>query len=342
MSPMPHISASPRQRGISIIELMIGITVGLLVVAAVTGLFVNSSRSRAETEKTSQQIENGRYATQLLMDDLQLAGYYGELNPAAAGVVSTPTTKPDPCATDAASLEAALALPIQGVDNGATVPGCVSDARTGSDIVVIRRASTCTAGSAGCDAVDTSKLTYFQTALCSPSAGTYKIDTNAAIFSLTKTDCSTVAGLRAYYTRIYFVANNNKAGDGIPTLKVAELGSGAFTISSLVAGIEQLQVEYGIDTNADGSPDAYTANPDTYGTCTGVACQTNWREVTAVKLHILARNTQSSTGFSDTRTYVLGQKADGSDNVFGPYNDAYKRHAYNTVVRLNNVAGRFE
>src|SRR3546814_6579575 len=64
---------------------------------------------------------------------------------------------------------------------------------------------------------------------------------------------------------IYFLANNDKPGDGIHTLKRAELGAAGFTIVPLVEGIDALQFEFGIDTNGDGNPDAYTADPDSYG-----------------------------------------------------------------------------
>ncbi len=333
-------SSLARQRGLSLVELMVGIAVGLVVITAIIVLFTNNSRARQEMEKTAQQIENGRYATQLLLEDFRLGGYYGELNPVS---LATPATKPDPCLTDKNSLQAALPLPVQGYDNGGTVPSCLSDVKSGTDIVVIRRTSTCVAGTSNCDPIDTNQYTYFQTALCASTMGQFVIDTNASAFTLTKKGCNTAAALRSYYTRIYFVANNNQSGDGIPTLKMAELGSGAFTIVPLVAGIEQLHFEYGIDTNGDGTPEIYTANPDAYNGCSGVACQTNWRQVTAIKIQILTRNTQASPGFTDTRTYVLGKLADGvTDNTFGPYNNGYKRHVYSTVVRLNNVAGRLE
>jgi type IV pilus assembly protein PilW len=200
----------------------------------------------------------------------------------------------------------------------------------------------------GCDAVDTSQYTYFQTTLCSTETTTlYGININ----TLHQKDCTTLANRRAFYTRIYFVTNNNQAGDGIPTLKVAELGSGGFTTSALAAGIQQLQLEYGLDTNNDGTPDVYTADPNLYpGTsssdtnkCISTACQTNWRNVTTVKIHLLASNTQATAGYLDTRTYTLGKTADmTTDNTFGPFNDTYKRHVYTTVVRMNNVAGRRE
>lgn len=341
--------------GLSLVEMMIGMTLGLMVIATVTVLFVNNNRVRRETEKTSEQIENGRYATQLLLEDLRLAGYYGEFNP---GSLPTPATVPDPSATDAVSLAAAMPLPIQGYDGGTGLPAGVStlltDRRTGSDVLVVRRASTCVAGDAGCDAFDTSANTYFQTTLCQTQLSSLTaatrfligtdsnqfISSNPAVIGsaapptfLAKKDCVTPAVQRTFIARIYFVANNNQSGDAIPTLKVAELRSGQFTIAPLVAGIDQLQIEYGLDTNGDGEPNVYAANP---------ATATAWRQVTAVKVHSLARNSATSGGFTDTRTYVLGLKADGTDNSFGPYADAYKRHAYTTVTRLNNVAGRLE
>ena len=344
------------QGGASLVELMIGITLGLMILAATTTLFVANSRARQEREKTSQQFENGRYASQLLADDLRLAGYYGEFNPT---VLATPGTLPDPSAFDSASLMTAMALPIQGYDDGTTgMPAnlvtLLADLRTGTDVLVIRRASTCVAGAAGCDAVNTTLYTYFQTTLCQnqinnlPATSQFLIGTTASQFTssnsnvtgaanppafLAQKDCATPAIQRSYYTRIYFIANDDQPGDGIPTLKVAELGSGAFTISPMVAGIEQLQLEYGLDTDGDGTPDTYTGAPTN---------ATQWQQVTAVKIHVLARNLQTTGGFSDSRTYVLGLNSVGANNVFGPYNDGYKRHAYSTVVRLDNVAGRLE
>ncbi|MBC7502410.1 MAG: PilW family protein [Herminiimonas sp.] len=335
-------SCAARQAGVTLIELMIAITLGLLIVAGISALFINNSRARSEIEKTSQQIENGRYATQQMLEDIRLAGYYGELNPDASAV-ATPVTLPDPCDVTVAGLTAAIALPIQGVDNAGSIPTCISDVKVGSDILVLRRASTCVAGAAGCDAVDYTKSYYFQTSLCTLTSGQFVVDKDSTKFTaLTKNNCTTVADLRSFYTRIYFVANNNKAGDGVPTLKIAELGATAFTIYPLVTGIEQMQVEYGIATATSEVPAVYTPDPGAYGGCAGVACQTNWRNVTAVKVNILARNSQTSVGFSDTRTYQLGHKADGSSNTFGPFGDGYKRHVYTTAVRLNNVAGRVE
>ena len=73
------------QVGISLIELMVSITLGLLVLSGVLTAFFNQSAARNEVERTSRQIENGRYAVDLISTDLRLAGFFGEFN---AGVVA--------------------------------------------------------------------------------------------------------------------------------------------------------------------------------------------------------------------------------------------------------------
>src|SRR5512136_1269603 len=71
----------PSQTGVSLVELMVAIALGLMILSAIGLLFANNSRVRQETEKTSQQIENGRYAIKQLVDNIRLAGYYGEFSP---------------------------------------------------------------------------------------------------------------------------------------------------------------------------------------------------------------------------------------------------------------------
>lgn len=337
---MANFSDSRRQTGVTLIEVMIGITIGLFIVVGLTYVFVNSSRANSEIERTSQQIENGRYASQVLSEDLALAGYYGELDP---GSIATPGTRPNACETDSAELMASLGLAVQGYDVGETLPNClntITDLDGNSDILVIRRSSTCVAGSTGCEELDTDTATYFQTGLCASNVGQYLIDTDETKFTLTKphgTDknsCQsatpTTADIRSYKTHIYFVAKNNKSGDGVPTLKMISLLSGEFSDPLPVAtGIERMQLEYGVSADATSAP-VYSVLP------TDTA---DWRKVTSVKLHLVARNLTATPGYTDGKTYVLGKQADGTDNTFTP-GGAFKRHVYTSAVRLNNVAGR--
>ena len=368
-----------RQIGFSLVELMIAITLGLLIMAGLTSIFVKNSQARSEIERSNRQLESGRYAMTLLTEDLRMAGFLAAFDPYESILSTTPTQAPplgpdnsvtpsisgitnmasvDPCATGVNALNNSFFFHVQGYDNPITMPSCVSDARAGSDILVIRRVSTCVAGpavEADCDAL-VGGAPYFQSSNCYQSTelarntnsltdyqAHFALTTNAGSLTLHALDCVAIADYRRYLTHIYFVANNNVGTDGIPTLKRAELGAAGFTIVPLVEGIETIQFEYGVDVDGDGTVDVYTADPGSYNSCSGATCVNYWLRTYAVKVNLLARNIETSPGHTDSKSYTLGLKADGTPNVFpasGTFADAYKRHAYNAAVRLDNPAGR--
>ena len=357
-------------RGFSLVELMIGITLGMIVIAGVTSVFMNSNQTRNEIERANRQIENGRYASSMIADDLRMAGYLSSFDPHKNIIfpnvpplsgASALTGLPNPCETTVTGATSSLIntffIPVQGVDDaGSTVPGCLSDVKLGTDILVIRRLSSCVAGptaGSGCDAV-VAGAPYFQASNCNgPTELAINTGSNidyqayfafsTDISTLTKRnlDCVTTADYRRMLVRIYFVANNNVAGDGNPTLKRAELGAGGFSIVSLVDGIENFQIEYGIDSDNNGLVEVFNSNPTAYGGCAGVGCVFNWLRVYSAKVYVVARGAKSTPGYTDAKTYTLGKKADGTtDNSFGPYPDGYKRSVFTSTVRLENPAGR--
>ncbi|MBE0613899.1 MAG: PilW family protein [Burkholderiales bacterium] len=379
MKPLLHRNRQGKsQGGFSLIELMIAITLGLMILSGLTAVFVKNSLARTEIERSHRQLESGRYAMALLTEDLRMAGFFAAFNPYeliispespplgadTSPVTAAITTMPDACATDPADLNRSFFFHIQGIDNTATTPSCVSDARAGSDILVIRRVATCTASplEAGCDALPAG-APYFQSSNCyqstelaknsggAASAKDYQahfvLNTDTSLATKHALDCTAVAEYRRYLTRIYFVANNNEAGDGIPTLKRAELGGSGFTIVPLVEGIETLQFEYGVDANDDAVVDGYSADPSLancgFATANTLNAPKCWLRAYAVKVNLLARNVEKSAGHTDSKVYTLGRKADGTSNLFpssGTYADGYKRHAYNATVRLDNPSGR--
>lgn len=354
---------APRpQRGFSLIELMIALTLAGVLLFGLAVFFVSSSRSYGEADRVSRQIENGRYAMALLTEDIRHAAFYGPVGnvvnlptvPAPSSQIPLPAALPDPCAIAIANVTSGLSIPIQGVDNvvAATSPSCVTDAVAGTDIIVIRRSNTTTiaAGNAVANGY------YTQSANCATAAPIFQVAQSG--FTLTDKDCVTVMPLRQYHVYIYYVAPCSvasgaggacQAGDAaLPTLKRVELCSqtaaqnpacanGAGKMSNpvpLVEGIENIQYEYGLDTGAspDGSPDTYTAAP---------ASVTQWSQVVAVRVHLLARNVDSSPSFIDTKTYSMGLNADASANTLTP-GGSFRRHAYTNLARVTNVSQRIE
>lgn len=345
-----------KQRGFTLVEIMVAAVIGLMVLASMTTMFVSNSQRQSEVEKSNRQIENGRYAVQLLSDELRNAGYYGELDPTVLG---KPAALPDPCSVALADLQAALPLYAQGYDDAAAGQlSCVPDVRVGTDMLVVRHASSCLTSDPGCE-INSAGAPLFQAALCGnlselgsgSSANFYALGATAAAMTRHQRDCTatpgsgTLAVVRYLAIRVYFIANNDNAGDGIPTLKRAEIvnkgGALSVAIVPLAEGVENLQLEYGVDADNDGAPDAYTSDPASYGGCAAAPCAIgNWTNVVSAKVHVLARNIEQSGGYTDSKSYVLGANADGTPNLVAAANDHYKRHAFDATVVLSNPAGR--
>lgn len=318
-----------KQNGFSIVELMVGLTIGILLLTVLSALLVNNSQARVELDRTMQQVENGRYAMQVLSSELRLAGYYGD----GSSVGTVPAAMPDPCVTDVASLKTALSVAIQGYSQVAGNPlTCLNGAnvQTGSDILVVRRAQTEPVALASLNPA----LPYIQTL---GDELVFDLGANGANFTLKKIG-GALAPIHPYTTQIYFVGPCStpsgasctaKADNGnpIPTLKRLELDSNGWRSVTLVEGIERMRVEYGIDNDNDGSPDSYVAAP---------ATAKDWSNVVSTNIGLLARNTRATPGHVDGKSYRL------ITLDIAPPRDAFKRHAYSGVVRFMNVSGRRE
>lgn len=331
-----------RQTGLSLVELLVSITLGLMILSGVLVVFVNTSAARNEVERTSRQIENGRYASELLSEDLRLAGFYGELD---AGSIPAPGALPaDPCSLSVANWNAWMPVHIQGYDNGTGLAAttCVlANLKPNTDVVVIRRARTCVAGVAGCEAAVNGKP-YVQASLCSTQAVQHKLGLEGAagLFDRQKKNCDAAdpAGKREYLVRIYFVSNDNGAGQNVPTLKRLELTGAGWDTVPLVEGIEEFQLQYGVDGDGDGVPDAYVADPSTYPIAAPTPLS-SWMNVVTVQFHLLARNIETSPKYVDTKTYHLGNDAAGNEIQVTP-GQGFRRHVYSSLVRIANPAGR--
>jgi type IV pilus assembly protein PilW len=347
--------SSRRQAGLTLIEFMVSIVIGMLMIAAIATLIANQSSTRGEIDKSGRMIENGRYATQVLAADLQMAGYWGESEVAPG----TATAMPNACDVTVANLLPATGLHVQGYnfDAGttATAPlsGCVTNHQPGTDVLVVRRLDPDSSATETAGATDLSKVAenqvYVQTGLASGAAqlsavlaaGSADAGVNTAAFTLKKRN-GTLSALRKLVVHVYYIskcsveiAGSCTGADGgtpIPTLKRLELGAGpGFTKVTIAEGIEKLQVDYGVDgVDADGAPNGADVS--------GAALdQTTWPDVMTVKVHLLARSSEVSGGFTDTKTYALG--------TFGTASAAagergYKRHMFVQSVRLVNPSGR--
>ncbi len=330
LNSQPRRTARGLSRGLSLVELMVAIAVGLILVAGLATLFANSSQSGNELDKSIRQMENGRFAVDLLSEDMSVAGYYGEL-----AVEGLTWSNPAACATTVATLgwdNAASTVPVflTGLNSTqAAALACLPNHKSGTPALVLRRLDT----TAAAPAAAASASAWVQTSRCAtdPNATRFIISGTPADFTLRDLNCTAINNVRRYVSRIYYVATCNECGtDSIPTLKRAEIYTTGTTVSPLAEGIEEVAFEYGFDTNGDGVPEIFrNALSGTAG-----AADNEWSNVVAARLYVMSRSTETSPGFTDGKTYSLGLAG-----TRGPFTDSYKRRVYSTTARLNNPAG---
>jgi type IV pilus assembly protein PilW len=369
-----RLPVRPRERGLSLVELMVSLVIGLLILAALVALFVNTSRSNRELARTNGLIENGRLAMQLLTSDVQHAGFWGSYVPTFDNQTTSdiptdePTVVPNPCdayATwNAAYVNALIGIPVQVYDTSLFCPAVVTNQLAGTDVLVVRHLEPCVAGEGGnCEGDDPNKL-YFQSTLCATQTPpVYEFGTSG--FTRTQRNCVTPAPKRKFVSNIYYIRDYAvTAGDGIPTLMRSQFDWDGTVLTQLpavamVEGIEGFRVELGVDdlseTGAAIDYDAaidwtdpdFRTSPTNRGdgvpdgdfiTCTtAVPCTADQlTNVTAVKVSMLVRSRDESPGYTDDKSYAL------ADSVVAATGDHFKRHVFVSTMRLPNISGRRE
>ncbi|MGH8602816.1 MAG: PilW family protein, partial [Gammaproteobacteria bacterium] len=127
-------------------------------------------------------------------------------------------------------------------------------------------------------------------------------------------------GNRAYYVSPFL----NTAGDGIPALmRVVQTATGGAALQPeiVISGVENLQVQYAVDTDGNGSVDQYLNGNG------GV----NWSQVEAVRLWVLVRADKVERGYTNNTAYQLPAGA-WTPNA----NDGFRRVLLTKTVRLRN------
>lgn len=353
LRPPLLLARRSRQRGLSVVELMVGLTVGMLLVAGMALMFGNATRSSVELEKSVRHIENGRQAVDLLSDDLALAGYYGTI-PAttyAAETTLSPcangTTVATALATMATLSPVVVPFPVEGIYPGQTSYGgaptglsCMTNRKAGTPALVLRRLDTATTAVGSVLA----STAYVQTSHSSAdNFYSYRASASGSNFTL-RDGSGAVNPVRRFITRAYYIATCSDctgAGDGIPTLTRVEVIGGQTVVSPLAEGIDQIGFDYGFDTNNDGVADEWYGLNDQAGQTEATAAAASprgWGNVVAVRVSLVSRNTERTVGHADTRTYAIGRQGT-ADRYSTATNDAFKRRGYVTTVRLQTVAG---
>ncbi|MFT4519622.1 MAG: type IV pilus assembly protein PilW [Halioglobus sp.] len=312
--------------GLSLVELLVSLFLGVLLSSAMVATYLSSKQGYLYDEQMARMQENGRYATRLLTRELSMAGFFG-------GALSMESTPAGIVAGDCADQPWALvAMPyLDFVDDfsGTAQPVSLNeisykcmdaaDISSGSDIVAIKRTATEASLRWG---VPLSDLTASRGQQWYLRQRDSQLPQWERLRPLDLLDASkTIPGLSYWeaVAKIYFIRSHSYTrGDGVPSLCMETLAGNSMTSRCLVEGLENMQLEFGIDTDADGVANHYTAAPS----------PDELQQAVTAKIHLLLRSLSQMTGYVNNSVYSLGKTQVQASG------DGYLRRVYSTAVPL--------
>lgn len=323
---------NPRQRGMSIVELMVAVAIGMIMILGVTQLFISSKQSYRIQESMGYLQENARFSMQVLDYGIRMADHWGgvpadKVSGAPSGLTGI---------SGSVCTSSWIANPDEGVrgyEGGSSSPlNCIADADhvDNSDILVVRYAdpafvtNATLGGSPGTDV-------FVRTTI--GKTGTFANGGNATIGALADED-----GIYNYpfHIDVYFLrpcsdkagstcASTDDDGDPIPTLTRLSLVNGALVQQPLIEDVEQLQFEYGLDIDSD-----FTA--DLYATATTVNSSYDWDDVVSVRASFVVRSNATDISLpSGSTDFTMA-----GGYTHSVTNDDHRRRLFTHVIQVRN------
>jgi type IV pilus assembly protein PilW len=331
------VMPSVRESGISLIEVMITLVVGSLIILGTMTVFMQSRTTFRVNESVSRLQENARFVLDIISKDIRMASYYGLTS--RTDLIGNSATPLDPipaglavggdCGQNWAINLTAIA---DGSNNGYAwaCPAFGTGAQPLSDTLVVRRVTEDPL------AVLQPGTMYLQSARFRDSqlfVGTVPPAAFPGVAS--QTHRVVVSG--------YYVSRNStfldEPGNAMPSLRLKTLAQGPagpiVTDQEVLAGVEDLQVEFGVDTDLlntpnRGSIDRYVNPGDPIITPGDPAFLPN-AEIIAVRLWLRVRAERGENGFTDTSNYIYADQ-----NVLAP-NDQLRRMVVTKTIYLRNA-----
>jgi len=347
----------------TLVELMVGLAVGLFLVAVVSTMYLGSRSTFVAQESGARLQENGRFAMDTIAEDLRMSGFRGcmpvlptgiSTSPLAIGAVDNTLVTPDALLYD-------FGQPTWGSRNGGggwspalTAPASSLGALTAGDILVVRRpwgvawalvgemadrsaalAITPTANfqrgdllmvadCAGAAVVQATNVGPGAAGSIQHLAGAGGVTPGVATSTLARI-YSNDARVWRMQTRIYYLAGSaRRTGENALWLYVSPAYDGEAQTSELVTGVERMAVTFGVDN--DGLDGAGNLSANRFLNPSQV---TNWSQVVSarVELVLAAENDSQATA---SQPYVFG------GTTFTP-TDKKLRTVVSTLVSLRNT-----
>jgi type IV pilus assembly protein PilW len=316
--------------GLSLVELLVAMLLGVILSGGMVITYLGAKQNSFYEVQMARIQENGRYAMRLLSRELVMAGFFAGV-PTLEGI--SPADLGADCSDQYWVLDGTHPLELVNDYPGQSIPvstrltpfTCMDgeDISSGTDLLAVKR----TAGEASlrrgvsAERLTTSTVQSWYLSLASGEPQAWEKIAPIDFFDSAYADQS--GSYWEAITRIFFIrrySDSQDQGDEIPTLCMETLAGDVMTSRCLVEGVEDMQFEFGIDTDADGVPNQYTSAPSAE----------EMQHAVGAKIYLLLRSISKISGVRDGKTYTLGQK------VLTARHDAYLRRVFSSTVLLRN------
>lgn len=311
-----------RQSGMTLIETMVAMLVGTILIGGAITIYVQSQANYRTADSLARLQENVRFALDTMEPDIQLARYWGLINLPlhiqTGGVVVSCAGATNLQATDFA---VQIVTAVEARDDTYDLDCSGRNPRPDSDVLVVRHAG---ARAVGAD----------------PGQLQVESHINGGQFF----DDGVPPGVpdsevRDVVVNAYYVGESTFDAN-IPALRRLTLtdggAQGRFEDQEVIPGIENLQVQFGLDTNNDQRVDRYVDGDNPLAAPGG-------GDIVAVRLWILVRSEfdERGQGFEDNQVYLPADTdlAPIQPGVTDGYPETFRRLAVSKTVYLRNTAG---
>lgn len=319
--------------GISLVEIMVSMAISLILLLGIANIYLGSKETYRVREDFGILQEMGRQVLETITSSIQMTDHWGGV-PVGNVTVGTIGTLTGTGSCDSTWMQN-VSQTLAGADGAGTKAGlglisdCIDGYVPNSDILIMRYAD----GKAVSDA---------EVVAGTPNLYVRSEVENAAVLFSGPTNPISATGISAsdaarnyrYRIEVYFLRNCSDAAcsDGIPSLaRLTTDPVNGLTLGSevLADGVEQLQFQYGVDTNGDTVAEQFV----------NAGNVADWSQVVAVNVDMLVRTPTPDHSIADTTVYNLagGTAVSGGIN-FTPSTaeQPYHRKQLNKSIQVRN------
>ncbi|MEM7083569.1 MAG: PilW family protein [Pseudomonadota bacterium] len=314
-----------RQHGFNLIELMVAMVIGIFLVAGALRVYTQSQSALIVSEQAARLQENARYALQVIERDVRAADLWGLTNNSRQiGDSALPTDPPSVLAAGAGECENNWSInidtAIEGANNANPYGGtCIpnGDYVANTDVLVIRHAQ-----STPVDEVDLRNgVTYVRS---TTNSGTLFTGPNQP------TGFATDAVNNELTAITYWVSDSSDHDNTVPSLRRSYLGTdGVNPIiiqEEVIPGIEDLQIQYGVDTTNDQSVNMYVDFDDVVDPET----------ILVARIWLRVRAEQIEQGYDEDVTYRYADRTFTASATGNALDTRYRRLLVTKTIEMRN------